>query len=157
MSNPHYFLWIPGSRKDCRLILQWCGWRPHKCCKPTEIPISNSENRIWEGSIGRCSATEFFCRRSFVLCHAKCRKVICRRGRKAEQGQTGDCLTCLTGLKEGKGRAELSPQGKGERNMLCLVVSTKEPPLGSAAKPPQPCWMGNRLQPWERQRANGKS
>ena len=42
-------------------------------------------------------------------------------GREAEQGQTGDCLTCLTGLREGKGRAGQNHhhrEKEREKNML---------------------------------------
>lgn len=62
-------------------------------------------HRVFSGDVHFCCA----------MVNARRQCVCVWGGREAEQGQTGDCLTCLTGLREGKGRAEPSPQGKGER------------------------------------------
>lgn len=56
------------------------------------------------------------------------------------QGQgrlTGDWLTCLTGLRDGKGRAEPSPEGKGERENHAL--------LGNILRGASAAWLNGKL------------
>lgn len=99
----------------------------------------NSENRICEGSMGRCgSVTEFFWRHAFLLCHGKCWKAIGRG--KGGRARSDWRLSDLSNWAKGRaGQNHHHREKEREKNMLHLVISSEEPPLGSVARPPQPC------------------
>lgn len=70
-------------------------------------------------------------------------------GREAEQGQTGDWLTCLTGLRDGKGRAEPSPQGKGERKKHAVLGYILRGASSASLNGKLPATLGNTKGKWK--------
>lgn len=142
-----FFPWIPGNTKDCWLIPQSCGWRPHKHCKPTEIPPPNLENGFWEGFMGRCGSGRVFL--------GKCTFVMVNAGRWCAGGKGGRAgsdwrLTSLTGLRDGKGRAEPSPQGKRERKKPHALLGNILRGASSASlNGKSPATLGNTKGKWK--------
>lgn len=72
-----------------------------------------------------------------------------QRAREAEQGQTGDWQTCLTGLRDGKGRAEPSPQGKGEKEKDALLGNILRGASSASLNGKLPATLGNTKGKWK--------